>query len=58
MVAPSSLTKEQFDIVNLNGETPTVNNDRYVLEQDPAPKKIEAKAVPTITVVSVPEPSL
>lgn len=58
MVAPSSLTKEQFDIVNLNGETPTVNNDRYVLEQDPAPKKIETKAVPTITVVSVPEPSL
>ena len=39
MVAPSSLTKEQFDIVNLNGETPTINNDKYILEQDPTPIK-------------------
>jgi hypothetical protein len=41
LVAPSNLTKEQFDIVNLNGETPVApSNSNYKLETDLNPKPV------------------
>ena len=38
MVAPMNLTKEQFDIVNLNGDAPAPTSE-YKLEQDPSPHR-------------------
>ena len=35
-MAPMNLTKEQFDIVNLNGDAPAPTSE-YKLEQDPSP---------------------